>query len=137
MSYYEDPEFAKLLLFRDFSIEHSELTEEDLRVASEEVDRLGPFKGRKIDPDQPHEFPRTFVNPMQYPRGVLADEPYEVPFGVLAWVALRAHGLWEERTGFAPSGPAYTWTGVTRSIHDEWERGLLLYGLRARTEEAE
>ena len=34
MSYYEDPEYAKLLLFRDFSIEHSELTADDLRVAS-------------------------------------------------------------------------------------------------------
>ncbi len=56
---------------------------------------------------------------------------------MLAWVALRAHGLWEERTEFAPSGPAYTWTSVTRSIHDEWERGLLLYGLRAQTEENE
>ena len=123
--------------FKDFSIEHSGLTADDVRVASEEVDRLGPFKGHKIDPDQPHELPRTFINPMQYPRGVLADEPYEVPFGVLAWVALRAHGLWEERTEFAPSGPAYTWTSVTRSIHDKWERDLLLYGLRAQTEENE
>jgi hypothetical protein len=78
VSYYGNPEFAKLLLFRDFSIEHSGLTADDVRVASEEADRRGPFKGHKIDPDQPHEFPRTFVNPMEYPRGVLADELYEV-----------------------------------------------------------
>jgi hypothetical protein len=125
MSYFVNPENARaLLLLQDFSIRDSALTAEDLRVASDEVDRLGPFKGIKIDPKQPHEFPRTFVNPMQYPPGVLIDEPGEVPFGVLAWVALRAHQLSEERAGVARADQYWL-------AHNDGTRNNLLYGLKA------
>ena len=63
MSYYGNPEFVKLLLFKDFSIEHFGLTADDVRVASEEVDRLGPFKGHKIDPDSRTSSPAPSSTP--------------------------------------------------------------------------
>lgn len=124
LSYFAATEDAHVLLVQDFSIKNSALTQDDLSIASEEVDRFGPFKGRKRDPSQPHAFPRTFVNPIQHPRGVLVDEPGEVPFGVLAWVALRAHELSEQRAGYTDPGGA-NWWAHTASI-----RSNLLYSLK-------
>ncbi len=79
LSYFAATEDAHVLLVQAFSIKNSDLTQDDLSIASEGVDHLGPFKGRKIDPIQLHAFPRTFVNPIQHPRGILIDEPGEVP----------------------------------------------------------
>jgi len=53
MSYFANPENAHALLQQDFSIKKaSALTADDLSVASGEVDQLGPFKGRRIDPNR-------------------------------------------------------------------------------------
>ena len=63
---------------------------------------------------------------MQYPPGVLIDEPGEVPFGVRAWVALRAHELSQKRSGVTAPDDA-SWLA-----HNAGTRDNLLYSLKAQ-----
>ncbi|PLS86469.1 MAG: hypothetical protein CYG60_07100 [Actinobacteria bacterium] len=60
----------------------------ELRLASDDLDRLGRFVGEKADPAQHRAFPRDVT--------VQDDPPGVVPPRVLDWVALTAYQLSEE-----------------------------------------
>lgn len=72
--------------------EVSGISRGDVMAASSDLDAMGPFVGRRTDPNQEREWPRKFGGDLLEDAPSILN-PYVTPDAVLDWVALRAYQL--------------------------------------------